>query len=243
MKHLIHIVLLLVFTACSSSKLLSEHEVVCHISGEGFDVKNVRICLVWSDMWNGDPYQEIRVKDGCFDAEVILDTNQVYELCVPHPEYGFATYRNCEFFYSQNGIRFGQSYAIDGERIVLLNATGTNKTYYDYINERDSLYMGRYAKLMEAQDSLNNIGQMYDPHWLEMCDQQNDESLPQSYRDSITIEVNKMSMSSEHRTQEGQMWQEEWHSYRYSKQKYDLDYLSGTVPGPIGLYMIMDNIS
>mgnify|MGYP003473117127 CR=1 FL=1 len=92
MKHLIHIVLLLVFTACSSSKLLSEHEVVCHISGEGFDVKNVRICLVWSDMWNGDPYQEIRVKDGCFDAEVILDTNQVYELCVPHPEYGFATY-------------------------------------------------------------------------------------------------------------------------------------------------------
>lgn len=242
MKHLIHIVLLLVFTACSSSKLLSEHEVVCHISGEGFDVKNVRICLVWSDMWNGDPYQEIRVKDGCFDAEVVLDTNQVYELCVPHPEYGFATYRNCEFFYSQNGIRFGQRSAIDGERIVLLNATGTNKTYYDYINERDSLYMGRYEKLMEAQDSLNNIGQMYDPHWLEMCDQQNDKSLPQSYRDSITIEVNKMSMSGEHRTPEGQMWQEEWHSYRYSKQKYDLDYLSGTVPGPIGLYMIMDNI-
>jgi hypothetical protein len=56
MKHLIHIVLLLVYTACSSSKLLSEHEVVCHISGEGFDVKNVRICLVWTDMWNGDAY-------------------------------------------------------------------------------------------------------------------------------------------------------------------------------------------
>ncbi len=51
---------------------------------------------------------------------------------------------------------------------------------------------------MEAQDSLNNIGQMYDPHWLEMCDQQNDDSLPQSYRDSVTIEVNKMSMSGEH---------------------------------------------
>lgn len=142
----------------------------------------------------------------------------------------------------QNGIRFGQRSAIDGERIVLLNATGTNKTYYDYINERDSLYMGRYEKLMKAQDSLNNIGLMYDPHWLEMCDQQNDESLPQSYRDSITIEVNKMSMSGEHRTPEGQMWQEEWHSYRSSKQNYDFDYLSGTVSGPIGLYMIMDNI-
>ena len=51
-----------------------------------------------------------------------------------------------------------------------------------------------------------------------------------------------LSMSGEHRTPEGQMWQEEWHTYRYSKQKYDLDYLSGTVPGPIGLYMIMDNI-
>lgn len=242
MKHLIHIVLLLVFTACSSSKLLSEHEVVCHISGEGFDVKNVRICLVWSDMWNGDPYQEIRVKDGCFDAEVILDTNQVYELCVPHPEYGFATYRNCEFFYSQNGIRFGQRSAIDGERIVLLNATGTNKTYYDYINKRDSLYMGRYEKLMEAQDSLNNIGQMYDPHWLEMCDQQNDESLPQSYRDSITIEVNKMSMSGEHRTPEGQMWQEEWYAYRSEKQNYDYIWLSSSVSNPIGLFIIMDNI-
>lgn len=242
MKHLIHIVLLLVFTACTSSKQLSEHEVVCHISGEGFDVKNVRVCLVWSDMWNGDPYQEIRVKDGRFDAEVILDTNQVYELCVPHPEYGFATYRNCEFFYSKNGIRFGQRSAIDGERIVLINATEQNKTYYDYINERDSLYMGWYEKLMEAQDSLNNIGQMYDPHWLEMCDQQNDDSMPQSYRDSITIEVNKMSMSGEHRTPEGQMWQEEWQSYRSSKQKYDFDYLSGTVSGPIGLYMLMDNI-
>ena len=242
MKRFIHLILLMAFTVGCSSKRLSEHEAICHISGDGIDVKKVRVCLVWADMWNGDAYQEIKVKDGSFDAEVILDTNQVYELCVPHPEYGFATYRSCEFFYTPNGIRFGQRSAIDGERIVLLNATGTNKTYYDYINERDILYMGRYEKLMKAQDSLNNIGLMYDPHWLEMCDQQNDESLPQSYRDSITIEINKMSMSGEHRTPEGQMWQDEWHRYRSSKQKYDLDYLSGTVPGPIGLYMIMDNI-
>ena len=242
MKRFIHLILLMAFTVSCSSKRLSEHEAICHISGDGIDVKKVRVCLVWADMWNGDAYQEIKVKDGSFDAEVILDTNQVYELCVPHPEYGFATYRSCEFFYTPNGIRFGQRSAIDGERIVLLNATGTNKTYYDYINERDILYMGRYEKLMKAQDSLNNIGLMYDPHWLEMCDQQNDESLPQSYRDSITIEVNKMSMSGEHRTPEGQMWQDEWHWYRSSKQKYDLDYLSGTVPGTIGLYMIMDNI-
>ena len=242
MKRFIHLILLMAFTVGCSSKRLSEHEAICHISGDGIDVKKVRVCLVWADMWNGDAYQEIKVKDGSFDAEVILDTNQVYELCVPHPEYGFATYRSCEFFYTPNGIRFGQRSAIDGERIMLLNATGTNKTYCDYINERDSLYMGRYEKLMKAQDSLNNIGLMYDPHWLEMCDQQNDESLPQSYRDSITIEVNKMSMSGEHRTPEGQMWQDEWHRYRSSKQKYDLDYLSGTVPGTIGLYMIMDNI-
>ena len=242
MKRFIHLILLMAFTVGCSSKRLSEHEAICHISGDGIDVKKVRVCLVWADMWKGDAYQEIKVKDGSFDAEVILDTNQVYELCVPHPEYGFATYRSCEFFYTPNGIRFGQRSAIDGERIVLLNATGTNKTYYDYINERDSLYMGWYEKLMEAQDSLNNIGKMYDPHWLEMCDQQNDDSLPQSYRDSITIEVNKMSMSGEHRTPEGQMWQEEWQSYRSSKQKYDFDYLSGTVSGPIGLYMLMDNI-
>ena len=242
MKRFIHLILLMAFTVGCSSKRLSEHEAICHISGDGIDVKKVRVCLVWADMWNGDAYQEIKVKDGSFDAEVILDTNQVYELCVPHPEYGFATYRSCEFFYTPNGIRFGQRSAIDGERIMLLNATGTNKTYCDYINERDSLYMGRYEKLMEAQDSLNNIGQMYDPYWLEMCDQQNDESLPQSYRDSITIEINKMSMSGEHRTPEGQMWQDEWHWYRSSKQKYDFDYLSETVPGPIGLYMIMDNI-
>ena len=242
MKRFIHLILLMAFTVGCSSKRLSEHEAICHISGDGIDVKKVRVCLVWADMWNGDAYQEIKVKDGSFDAEVILDTNQVYELCVPHPEYGFATYRSCEFFYTPNGIRFGQRSAIDGERIMLLNATGTNKTYCDYINERDSLYMGWYEKLMEAQDSLNNIGQMYDPHWLEMCDQQNDDSMPQSYRDSITIEVNKMSMSGEHRTPEGQMWQDEWHRYRSSKQKYDLDYLSGTVPGTIGLYMIMDNI-
>ena len=242
MKRFIHLILLMAFTVGCSSKRLSEHEAICHISGDGIDVKKVRVCLVWADMWNGDAYQEIKVKDGSFAAEVILDTNQVYELCVPHPEYGFATYRSCEFFYTPNGIRFGQRSAIDGERIMLLNATGTNKTYYDYINERDSLYMGWYEKLMEAQDSLNNIGQMYDPHWLEMCDQQNDDSLPQSYRDSITIEINKMSMSGEHRTPEGQMWQDEWHSYRSSKQNYDFDYLSETVPGPIGLYMILDNI-
>lgn len=242
MKRFIHLILLMAFTVGCSSKRLSEHEAICHISGDGIDVKKVRVCLVWADMWNGDAYQEIKVKDGSFDAEVILDTNHVYELCVPHPEYGFATYRSCEFFYTPNGIRFGQRSAIDGERIMLQNATGTNKTYYDYINERDSLYIGWYEKLMEAQDSLNNIGQMYDPHWLEMCDQQNDESLPQSYRDSITIEVNKMSMSGEHRTPEGQMWQDEWHRYRSSKQNYDFGYLSGTVPGTIGLYMIMDNI-
>lgn len=92
MKRFIHLILLMAFTVGCSSKRLSEHEAICHISGDGIDVKKVRVCLVWADMWNGDAYQEIKVKDGSFDAEVILDTNQVYELCVPHPEYGFATY-------------------------------------------------------------------------------------------------------------------------------------------------------
>lgn len=95
---------------------------------------------------------------------------------------------------------------------------------------------------MEAQDSLNNIGHMYDPRWSQMCDLQHDENLHQSYRDSITIEVNKMSMSGEHRSQQGQMWQEEWNAYRSSKQRYDFEYLSAADPSSTGLYMIMDNI-
>ncbi len=41
------------FTACNSSKQLSENEAVCNISGENFDAKNIRVCLAWSDMWNG----------------------------------------------------------------------------------------------------------------------------------------------------------------------------------------------
>ena len=50
---MINIVLLMAFTACSSSKQLSENEAVCNISGENFDAKNIRVCLAWSDMWNG----------------------------------------------------------------------------------------------------------------------------------------------------------------------------------------------
>jgi len=233
---------LAILTSCHYSQNLSENEAICKISGEGFEARDIRVCHVWSDMWNGDEYQEIKVRNGRFDAEVILDTNQVYEICIPHPEHGFAAYRTAEFFYSKDGVRFGLKTGIDGERVVLSEPTGNNRTYYDYKNHRDSLFMEWYAGLMESQDSLNNMGMMFDPYWEDLLDKLNDGNLPQSVRDNITLEVNKMSMSGENRTTEGQKWMQEWNDYRSSKQAYDLNHLTACEPSHIGLYMIMDNI-
>ena len=39
MKRFIHLILLMAFTVGCSSKRLSEHEAICHISGDGIDVK------------------------------------------------------------------------------------------------------------------------------------------------------------------------------------------------------------
>lgn len=104
MKHLAYLILTILFISCNSVPNLSEHEAICHISGEGFNVRNVRVCLVWSDMRNGDDYQEIKIKDGRFESDVVLDTNQVYEICVPDPEYGYAVYKTLAFFYSKDGV-------------------------------------------------------------------------------------------------------------------------------------------
>lgn len=242
MKRILPLICLALLTSCNYRQPLSENEAICNISGEGFDVPHVRVCLVWSDMWNGDEYQQIRVRDGRFDADVVLDTNQVYEICIPHPEYGYSAYRTAEFFYSKDGVRFGQETGIDGDRVVVSDPAGDNRTYYGYKNHRDSLFMGWYADLMESQDSLDNIGKMYDPHWRDLLEKLNDATLPQSARDSITLEVNKMSMSGENRTPEGQKWMQEWNDYRSSKQAYDLRHLNTAAPDHIGLYMIMDNI-
>ena len=242
MKHLAYLILTILFISCNSVPNLSEHEAICHISGKGFNVRNVRICLVWSDMRNGDDYQEIKIKDGRFESDVVLDTNQVYEICVPDPEYGYTAYKTLAFFYSKDGVQFGMESAIDGQRITLINPSGENHRYYDYKNRRDSLYMDRYTKLMESQDSLNNIGQMYDPLWIELCNMQNDKDIPQSVRDSITIEVNKLSMSNANRTPAGQLWLQDWNEYRSDKQDYDYDYLSSVEPNNMGLFIIMDNI-
>lgn len=242
MKHLSFIIGLVLCASCSTRSGLDEHEALCRISGEGFFAKNVRVCHVWSDMWNGDAYQEINVKNGRFDAEVILDTNQVYEICIPHPEYGYATYRTAKFFFSKDGVIFGEQRAVDGDRVIIVEPGGRNKVICDYVNHRDSIFMDRYVDLMVSQDSLNDIGQMYDPHWSRLCEMQNDENLPQTLRDSITLEVNKMSMSGEHRTASGQKWQQEWNRYRSAKQDYDFDHLSASDPDPMSLYLIMENI-
>jgi len=242
MKHLFYLILTLLFISCNSASNISEHEAICHISGDGFNVRDVRICLIRTDMRNGDDYQEIKVRKGRFESDVVLDTNQVYEICVPDPEYGYAAYKTLAFFYSKDGVQFGIDSAIDGQRITLTNPSGDNYKYYDYKNRRDSLYMDRYTKLMEQQDSLNNIGEMYDPVWLEMCNMQNNEHLPQSVRDSITIEVNSLAMSNTNRTPAGQLWLQEWNKYRSDKQDYDYNYLSSIKHDNVGLLIIMDNI-
>ena len=242
MKLLSFTIGLFILTSCLSGRSMSEHEVSCHISGDGFEAKSVRVCLIWEDIRNSNDYQEIKVRDCRFDSEVILDTNQVYEIIIPHPEYGYSTYRTAAFFYSRDGVRFGVKPEIDGERVVLVNPTGENLKYYGYKNHRDSLFMNRYIELMASQDSLNTIGQMYDSRWVDMCDMLNNDELSQDVRDSLTIETNKMSMSGENRTFAGQMWQKQWHAYRSDKQDYDYNYLVESDSDQMGLFVIMDNI-
>lgn len=243
MKRLYQLIGLLLLTSCNSNQNLSENEEVCRISGEGFEIREIRVCPVWSDMRNGDKFHEVKVRNGCFDAEVVLDTNQVYEICIPHPEYGFNAYRTAEFFYSKEGVRFGLETEAGDEKVILKDPTGTNRTWFAYKDHRDSLFRDWYADLMESQDSLNNTGQMYDPHWLEMLEVQNDDNVPQDVKDSITLEVNKLSMSGEHRTPAGQRWEQEWNSYLAAKQDYDFKHLSESVPDAIGLFIIMNNIN
>ena len=59
MKRFIHLILLMAFTVGCSSKRLSEHEAICHISGDGIDVKKVRVCLTqakWLKALEEDAY-------------------------------------------------------------------------------------------------------------------------------------------------------------------------------------------
>ena len=62
MKHLSYLAAIILLVACNGKPALSEHEVICKISGKGFDAKNIRIHLAWTDFRFDDNYQEIDVK-------------------------------------------------------------------------------------------------------------------------------------------------------------------------------------
>lgn len=191
--------------ACSSKNGLADHEAMCNISGKGFDTKVVRIAPAFSDI-RFDPYQELEVVDGRFDSDVVLDTNQAYEILVPVTEYGFSAYTSLVFFYSKDGVRFENKFIEDNNHVVYVEPAGYNKIYYDYHNWKTSLHEEWLADLMASQDSLFNNGQMYSRHYEDLRKMLGKENLKESVVDSLRREIKKLQMSGEDRTLAGQMW-------------------------------------
>lgn len=242
MKHLSYLAAIILLVACNGKPALSEHEVICKISGKGFDAKNIRIHLAWTDFRFDDNYQEIDVKDGCFEADVVLDTNQVYEICIPDFPGEWSSYKTAHFFFHKDGVEFGMETFADDKRIIVENPKGNNNTYYSYKSLRDKIYMDWYTRLMASQDSLFNNKLMYNHTWEKMWDAQRDKKLSQEVKDSLRNEANKLAMSGDHRTPAGRAWHREWVAYRTEKQNSDYRHLQQFQPDKTSLYMIMDNI-
>ena len=241
MKHCFYILLMFTLVACSSRNGLADHEAICNISGKGFDTKTVRVALAFSDI-RFDPYQELEVKDGCFESKVILDTNQAYEILIPDPEDGFSMYRSLVFFYSKDGVRFEDKLIQDEKHVVLAEPTGYNKIYCDYHNWKSNLHAAWIADLMESQDSLFNIGQMYSQHFNDLGEQLQEENLQEAVVDSLRREIQKLQMSGEDRTPAGQMWMQEYWRYKAAKQECDYNHLDVPEPDPTCMYILLDNI-
>lgn len=241
MKHCFYFLLLLMSVACSSKNGLADYEAICNISGKGFDSKVVRVLLAFSDV-RFDPYQELEVKDGCFDSKVVLDTNQAYEILIPDPEYGFSMYRSLVFFYSKDGVRFENKLIQDENHIVFAEPTGYNKIYCDYHNWKSNLYAEWTSDLMAQQDSLLNIGQMYSSHYKDLGEKLCEENLQESVVDSLRRESKKLQMSGEDKTPAGQMWMQEYNRYRAAKKECDYNHLDVPEPDPTCMYILMNNI-
>lgn len=186
-----------------------DNDKIVHIHGaiDNLSPRDVRVCLTGTDYTHSDDYYSIRVKKGCFSADVPLDAGKVYELLIPWEKH----YNSCRFqvfFADQDTLQFvydahENNYAAPD---LIQNPEGSNLDYLSFRAEKNA----RFAEERQVlQDEYRSIK---DHYWTDEFERLNkqiaDKNLDRFAQDSVKLLLGQMYQDRTAYTPEGRAYLE-----------------------------------
>lgn len=165
---------------------------IVHVCGriENTSASDVRIGLTGvTDMVHGGTSYTIPVKNGCFSADVPLNSGNVYELDVPLNRH-YSVARFAIFFADQDTVRLlfdaaGHNYTLDTD--------GENQAYQQYRATCTERFALENKALSEEYES---IGEHWTDAYHQLSLKLNDKHFPVSARDSMKLIQSQMCADS-----------------------------------------------
>ncbi|MBQ0025629.1 MAG: hypothetical protein KBT00_07925, partial [Bacteroidales bacterium] len=183
-----------------------------------------------------DDYIQVKIADNKIDTVLNLNPDTVYQLYVPLVE-GFAACMVKPLFADADGavVRFNYTSSEDGSisadgKLEIDTSSKEAKTYEQLTGDIREIFKSRMDPLMERQDSLFMTGAMMTPHYNDLIHRSSDNSLSQEERDAIRLEINKLSLSGESRTEEGKAWYQEFEALMAERSDSTLTHLKAQKP-------------
>lgn len=184
-----------------------------------------------------DDYIQVKIADKKIDTVLNLNPDTVYQLYVPLVE-GFAACMVKPLFADADGavVRFNYTSSEDGSfsaadgNLEIDTSSKEAKTYEQLTGDIREIFKSRMDPLMERQDSLFMTGAMMTPHYNDLIHRSSDNSLSQEERDAIRLEINKLSLSGESRTEEGKAWYQEFEALMAERSDSTLTHLKAQKP-------------
>ena len=214
-----------------------------HITGtiEGAEGKYVSVCSVSESIFNraNKSLVKIRIRNNKIDTYLSLDSNSVYSFYVPTHKGGGA-YAFLPFFVDSPELYV--TYLSRGKggdsRIYSSSTSPLNAFYSSYKETKKNALQDDRAQYQRLYDSLSRENTYYTKEYQELMDRFYAAS--GAKRDTFLVLLNKLEMSGEMLTLEGQAKDSLSSEFEKKKLDYDKLRLCGETPTLATFYLVAD---
>lgn len=233
----------LLFVVALLASCASRNDGDFHLTGtiEGAEGKYVLVCPVDEAklLHRTDKIlAKIRIRKNKIDAYLSLDSNSVYEFCVPTYR-GWAASAFCPLFADSPELYVTYSKGESGESGIGNNSTSPlNAFYRSYQEAKEKALQDERAEYLRLFDSLAQENTYYTKEYQELQDRYN--AVSGAKEDSLRLLLNRLAMSGEHLTPEGRAQDSLSNEIWKRRLDYDKARLCGETPTLATFYLVAD---
>lgn len=213
-----------------------------HIFGtvDADDLLSVMVCE-YGDDFRHDKFYTIRVKGNAISDDVLMDRNIVYSLIVFHKGMGYWEER--ALFADTDAITVDIMQHCSGDDYIKVAGSKSFLSLDEFNAKRAELFGEELARVNAMSDSLIQTGSMYSRPYYELQALLDSKDISRDVRDSLRLELTKMTRTGEFLSDAGQHYLEVSNELKDRVSEFIRNYIAASEPSLPMFYLLVDRLS